>query len=157
MGDTKRFDVYAISDLSKKVLDNQPSPVTVSNLKPDTDYHFGSTYAGVDPKVGLTDWGVQHTAEAPVIPAPVIPVNGITADKTLSVGVGKTAKITASVQPDNATDKGLAFVSENALTATVDPDGTVHGVKAGITNVTVSAHADSKQTATVAVTVADAK
>lgn len=152
MGDTKRFDVYAISDLSKKVLDNQPSPVTVSNLKPDTDYHFGSTYAGVDPKVGLTDWGVQHTAEAPVIP-----VTGITADKTLNVGVGKTAKITASVQPDNATDKGLAFVSENALTATVDPDGTVHGVKAGITNVTVSAHADPKKTATVAVTVTGEK
>lgn len=149
MADTKNFDVYATSDLSKKVLDNQPSPVTISNLKPDTDYHFGSTYAGVDPKVGLTDWGVQHTAK--------VPVTGITADKTLNVDVGKTAKITASVQPDNATDKGLAFASENGTIATVDADGTVHGVKAGNVNVTVSAHADSKQTATVAVTVADAK
>lgn len=157
MADTKNFDVYNISDLSKKVLDNQPSPVTISNLKPDTDYHFGATFAGVDPKVGLTDWGVQHTAKAPVIPAPVIPVTGITADKTLNVDVGKTAKITASVQPDNATDKGLAFASDNAPIATVDTDGTVHGVKAGKANVTVSAHADSKKTAIVAVTVVDAK
>lgn len=151
MADTKHFDVYDTSDLTKKVLDNQPSPVTISNLKPDTDYHFGSTYAGVDPKVGLTDWGVQHTAIANV------PVTGITADKTLNVDVGKTAKITASVQPDNATDKGLAFASEDATIATVDDDGTVHGVKAGQVNVTVSAHADGSKTATIAVTVTDAK
>ena len=83
-------------------------------------------------------------------------VTGVTADAKISVNVGLTKKITASVEPSNATVKGLTYVSQNTEIATVDANGYVKGVAVGSTTVTVTSIDDTTKSATVNVTVVKA-
>ena len=83
-------------------------------------------------------------------------VTGVTADAKISVNVGLKKKITASVEPSNATVKGLTYVSQNTEIATVDANGYVKGVAVGSTTVTVTSVDDTTKSATVNVTVVKA-
>lgn len=80
-------------------------------------------------------------------------VTGVTADTEISVNVGLTKKITASVEPSNATVKGLTFASQNTEIATVDENGNVKGVAEGSTTITVTSVDDTTKFATVNVKV----
>lgn len=80
-------------------------------------------------------------------------VTGVTADTEISVNVGLTKKITASVEPSNATVKGLTFTSQNTEIATVDENGNVKGVAEGSTTITVTSVDDTTKFATVNVKV----
>ncbi|MBT9670681.1 hypothetical protein GPK34_01335 [Secundilactobacillus kimchicus] len=73
---------------------------------------------------------------------------------TVSVAVGKTVKLTATVTPNNATNKNVVLSSNDEATAKVSSDGTVTGVKAG--TATITGTADGK-TATSVVTVTAAE
>ena len=76
-----------------------------------------------------------------------IPVTGITVDKTsLTVGVGLTGKINATIQPTNATNKNVIWSSGSDSVATVDGDGLVTGVHKGTVRVDVTT-ADGRYTA----------
>lgn len=71
-----------------------------------------------------------------------VPVTGVTlAPRSLKLQLGsnETGQLTATVQPDNATDKTLAYTSSNPGVATVDGNGLVTAVSAGTTVVTASA------------------
>ncbi len=84
---------------------------------------------------------------------PNVAVTGVTVSPTtLSLSVGGTSKLTATVAPSNATNKNVTWASSNTAVATVDASGTVTGVAAGTANITVTT-ADGKKTATCAVTV----
>ena len=84
-------------------------------------------------------------------PAPVS-VTGVSLDKaTLELYTGDTATLTATVQPDDATNKNVTWRSNNADVATVD-NGTVTAVGAGETTITVQTQ-DGNHTATCQVTV----
>ncbi len=61
---------------------------------------------------------------------------------TKEVTVGQTITLTASVSPDNATNKTVTWSTGAADVATVDANGTVKGVKAG--NATITAKAGDK-------------
>ena len=80
-----------------------------------------------------------------------VAVTGVTLTSTLSVQIGKTATLTASVQPSNATNKGITWQSSNTGIATVN-NGTVTGVAIGETTITATT-TDGNKTATCAVTV----
>lgn len=82
-----------------------------------------------------------------------VAVTGVTADASLDVTVGKTAKITASVEPAGASEKGLLFKSNDETKATVDAEGVVTGVAEGNTTITVTSKDDATKFATVNVTV----
>ena len=71
-------------------------------------------------------------------------------EKNLSVPEGGTAQLTATVNPDDATDKTLTWSSSNKSIATVDENGLVTGIKGGSTVITVKA---GKKSATCSVTV----
>ena len=74
----------------------------------------------------------------------VIAVTGVSLDKTsLSLIVGNTEQITATVKPDDATDKSVFWVSMDERIATVDQSGNVTAVGAGTT--TIHAVATSNQ------------
>jgi len=106
------------------------------------DNDAGFEQATLDQEV----FGVIDTT-APVKPADVA-VSSVTLDPTaVSVEVGKTATVTATVVPTDATDKTVTYTSGDETVATVASDGTVTGVKAGTT--TVVANADGKATAAV--------
>lgn len=53
-----------------------------------------------------------------------------TKPKTTSVAEGATKKVTATVEPAEAIQT-VTWSSDAEKTATVDEDGTIHGVKAG--------------------------
>ena len=100
--------------------------------------------------VTTTDGGKTATC-AVTVSAVVVPVTGIKIDQgaTAEVEEGKTITLTATVQPDNATDKTVTWSSSNDAIATV-ANGAVTGVTPG--EVVISAKAGDK-TATCTVTV----
>lgn len=72
---------------------------------------------------------------------PVIPVTGISLDeiKIDQLIEGKTVQLTATVAPENATDKTVVWSSDNEDVATVDQTGLVTAVAPGTANVTATA------------------
>lgn len=80
------------------------------------------------------------TAECAVIVT--VPTGSVTLDKTsLSLAVGETAQLTATVNPDDATDKNVAWASSDESVAKV-ANGKVTAIKAG--NATVTAQCGGK-------------
>ena len=75
---------------------------------------------------------------------------------TLSLSVGVSEQLIASVLPDNATDKSLTWSSDNTNVAAVDSAGNVTAIAAGSATITVTT-TDGAKTATCVVTVVDAQ
>ena len=85
----------------------------------------------------------------------VSPVSGVSLDKeTLSLDTGdnKTGTLTATVSPEDATNKNVTWASDNERVATV-ANGVVTAVKHGTANITVTTE-DGGYTDTCVVTVA---
>ena len=65
-----------------------------------------------------------------------VPVTSLTLDRTtLSLAVGETAQLTATVKPDDATDKNVSWTSSDEFVAKVD-NGKVTAVKSGKATIT---------------------
>ena len=61
-----------------------------------------------------------------------VPVTGVTLSQTeLSLTEGNTAQLTATVKPDDATNKNVTWSSDDTSVATVDATGKVTAVSAG--------------------------
>ena len=83
-------------------------------------------------------------------PAP-IGVAGVEVSRpTLELALDGTERLTATVTPDNAADKALAWISSDEAVATVSAEGLVTAVRAGHTPITAVA---GGKTGTCAVTV----
>ena len=83
-----------------------------------------------------------------------VAVTGVTLDKTtLNLVVGSSEKLTATVTPNNATDKTVEWKSSDSAIASVDGSGNVTAVKAGSATITVTTK-DGSKTASCTVTVA---
>ena len=81
-----------------------------------------------------------------------VPVTGVTLNKSsLSLTVGGTETLTATVAPSNATNKAVTWSTSNAAVATV-ANGVVTAVAAGSAVITVTT-ADGSKTAACSVTV----
>ena len=82
-----------------------------------------------------------------------VPVTGVTLSQTeLSLTEGNTAQLTATVKPDDATNKNVTWSSDDTSVATVDATGKVTAVSAGTATITVTTE-DGEKTATCTVTV----
>lgn len=82
-----------------------------------------------------------------------VAVTGVTvAPATLTLEVGQTGALTATVAPATATNKAVTWTSSAPAIATVDASGTVKGIATGTATITVKT-ADGGKTATCAVTV----
>jgi len=91
-------------------------------------------------------------AEEPVV---VVNVDSVALDKTtVTLNAGEKITLTATVKPDNASNKNVTWSSSDVSVATVK-DGVISALKKGQTTITVTT-VDGDKTATCSVTVTDA-
>ena len=84
----------------------------------------------------------------------IVPVSQITLNKAeISISVGNSETLTATVAPENAANKALTWASSDEDVAIVAPDGTVTAVKAGAATITATAADGSGKSAVCKVTV----
>lgn len=108
--------------------------------------------------------GATATLEAAIdtfkeaIAGSVIEIIGVKLDKTtLTVEAGKTSKLSATIEPANATtDKTLTWKSDKESVAKVDKDGNVTGVAEGTAKITVTTQNGKTASCTVTVIAAAA-
>lgn len=82
-----------------------------------------------------------------------VPVSGVSiSPKTLSIKVGESGHLSATVLPADAGNKNVTYLSSDTTVATVTSDGTVSGVKVGTATITVTT-VDGAKTDTCEVTV----
>lgn len=111
--------------------------VTISNVAGDANLNYATTVAPVTVTTSV----------------PVVAVTSVTvSSKTLNLEVGQTRTLTATVKPDNATDKTVTWTSSNDKVATV-VDGTVAAVGEGTATITATAANGKKDTCKVTVKV----
>lgn len=129
--------------------DNGTTNIVVSELTPETVYDkFTVSYLGKEESTVVPSFTTKAASN--------VPVTGVTmSQKTASMKVGDTKKVTATVAPENATDKSVIYASDKEEVATVAADGTITAVAEGTANITVTTHVGAK-TDKCAVTVAAA-
>ena len=104
--------------------------------------------------VTTEDGGKTATCKVTVSETSVA-VTGVTLNKTaLTLNIGASETLTATVAPADATNKKVTWKSSDAAVATVDAAGKVTAVKAGEATITVTTE-DGGKTATCKVTVSD--
>lgn len=102
----------------------------------------------------LTVDGGELTGENIPTEGVVYKVTEVKLDKdNLSLEVGGTATLTATIMPDNATDQNVTWSSDNQNVATVDQNGKVTAVGEGTATITATVDGES---ATCSVTVKEA-
>ena len=83
---------------------------------------------------------------------PVVEVTSVTLDRaSLEVEVGKVKKLSATVNPSDATDPGLSWSSSSDAIATVDGEGNVKGIAQGTATITVQSRNGKSATCQVTV------
>ena len=70
------------------------------------------------------------------VKAKVVPVTGVDVKPwSVTIGANGTTKLTCTVAPSNATNRNVRWESDNPSVATVDSDGNVRAVSAGVAKV----------------------
>ena len=145
--------------------ENTPTQWSVTNgtLPDGLTLNSGGTITGTPSAVGSSTFTVTATNNASgsdskeftltINPAPIL-VTGVTLDQAnLELTEGETAQLTATVLPDNATNKNVTWSSDNPSVATVDQNGVVTAVAPGTATITATAADGSGKTAACTVTV----
>ena len=83
--------------------------------------------------------GASDYIEITVVQVPAIPVESITVAGKDEMKVGESQKLTATVLPDNADNKGVMWETEDPVIALVDEDGTVTAVSEGTVKIYATA------------------
>lgn len=120
----------------------------------------GTEVATGDYQLAYTDGtNVSDKVDAPAftVPDEKVSVAGVTlSQKTVSMKVGDTKTIAATIAPENATNKAITTSSDNEKVATFSTDGTITAVSVGTANVSVTT-VDGGFSASCAVTVSAAE
>lgn len=137
---------------------SNPAVATVDQNGKVTAVSEGEVVITVSMDETIKSWYAAATRSYNVVvkekepgPAPVVAVTGITLDKpTMEMGVGGTGQLTATLAPDDATDKTVTWSSDKPAIASVDATGKVTAVAVGTATITAKA---GDKTATCTVTV----
>ena len=134
--------------------------VTWSSSNPEVATVANGTVTAVSAgtaTITVTTADGNHKATCAVTVNPnTVPVSGIQVQGTASLYVGDTAKLTAKVEPTNATNPAVTWSSNNESVATVGTDGTVTAVSAGTATIRATAQDGSNVSGSCGVTVQQA-
>lgn len=148
---TKKFTAYGDGAYTN----SKDTVLLTFNCTVDTAAGLGSKNVTIKEVVvgNSEDVEIDNTVSPAVVTveAKTIKVTSVAVSpKTLNLEVGQTGTLTATVKPDNATNKTVTWTTSDAKVATVDNNGVVTAVGKG--TATITAAADGK-TATCTVTV----
>ena len=129
---------------------DKDTPAGEYNVTFRMDVYTGATADSDLPKEVFT---AKVKVTRPVAP---VPVTSVKLDKdTLDLTTGSSATLTATVEPDDATNKNVTWESSDSRVATVDENGKVTAVKQGTATITVKSVSNDTVTDTCEVTVTD--
>lgn len=150
MADT--LNVYKGGSLvSSAPYEQGKATVTIDSLEANTEYPSGTYQVARQ-----NEHGESEKIEVPAFKTKPISVTGVTLNKeSTSIEEGSTETLTATVAPSTATDKTVAYTSNNDEIATVDNQGVVTAVSVGTADITVTT-TDGAKTAKTIVTVTEA-
>ena len=84
----------------------------------------------------MTEDGGKTATCKVTVKAKVVPVTGVDVKPwSVTIGANGTTKLTCTVAPSNATNRNVRWESDNPSVATVDSDGNVRAVSAGVAKV----------------------
>ena len=134
------------------------SEMLTATVKPDDATYKTVTWTSSDTSIATVDAGGKVTAVREgtatitataggksasckvTVSKKAVAVTGVTLNKTsLALAEGGSETLTATVKPDNATDKTVTWTTSDASIATVDGSGRVTAVKAGTATITAAA------------------
>lgn len=139
--DIKAGTIYTLTFKAKDTVTAGTATFTLSN-------------EGVYGKLNTTRDVTTGSPVSVTTAAKTVNVTSITlSSTTMNLEVGQTGTLTATVTPDNATDKTVTWTSSDKNVATVDKDnGTVTAVGEGTATITATAANGKKDTCKVTVT-----
>ncbi|MDW8544423.1 Ig-like domain-containing protein [Staphylococcus sp. KG4-3] len=121
---------------------------TIEGLDANTEYETGDYKVAWENENGESD-----KTDVPGFKTNPIKVTGVSLDKEeLTLDVGDTATIEATVAPSTASDKSVSYASSNKDVATVDEDGKITAVDEGTATIEVTTN-DGEKTAECEITV----
>lgn len=97
------------------------------------------------------DSGVTTQCKVTVVPTPVEMIE--LSDNEVSLKVGESHTLTATVKPETATNKELKWESSSSQIAFVDQNGQVTALEVGVADITVTSADDSQVSAVCHITV----
>jgi uncharacterized protein YjdB len=113
--------------------------------------------AGTATITATTEDGQFTSACSITVQDAAIAVTGVSPNKTAAtISVNGSEQLTANITPPNATDKAVTWRSNDASVATVDQNGLVTGISAGIATITVTSE-DGQFSSACTVTVQSAE
>lgn len=137
------FNIYR--DGEQVASDLTDTEYTDEDLTPNTDYQYQVS--------AQDDVGESALSEALTVHTDFSDVESISlSQNAITLTVGDTATLTASVLPETA-NPSVVWSSSDESIATVDDDGIVTAVAEGIATITATSSADDSMTATCDVTV----
>ena len=167
-GVTLNYETYTLENSKSFQLEAYVQPSNATNKNVTWKVQRGSTHFVEVSETGLVKALYEGTAKVVVtteesgftavctvtVVKQMIHVESISLSKsTVSIKQGKTASLTATVSPVNASNKSITWTSSDTSVATVN-GGVITGVKQGSTTITATT-ADGGLTATCAVTITE--
>lgn len=116
-----------------------------------TAHKVGSTSINVE-----TEDGKYKATIKVIVSEDIVKVTGVSISGNNEVEVEATIKLTASINPSNASNKIVTWKSSDTAIATVDSKGNVKGIKVGKVTITVTTE-DGKKAAKKEITVKEKK
>ncbi len=107
---------------------------------------------GVAPGVATITVTTQDggkTAQSSIKVTPVIGVTSVVLDSAITIGLGISRNLNATVLPANATNKKVSWASSDTTVARVNSSGLVTGLKLGTTTITVTTEDGAKTAASL--------
>lgn len=141
------------SQTSKPAESSKPSQTSQSSKHDETSKPSSQTSKPAEQsKPAETSKPSQTSTPSQPSKPTVVNVSSISLNKSsLTLTVGESSRLIATINPSNATDKGFSWINSNTSVVSIDGNGNVKALKAG--TATITAKSNNGKTASCNITV----